>query len=187
MLTKLYRTLKSKLKRQRSLKYCSIGNATDLRSSFSVLSQHGFISIGEWCNLNCHIYCIGGRLIIGNNTWIGNSELMAADSISIGNNVIISDDVLIQDNNNHPTSMRERQKMSLSHDYFGPLWKWDKSASSPIVIEDNVWIGKRAVILKGVHIGEGSIVALGSIVTKDVPSHTIVAGNPARVVKELTD
>ena len=59
-------------------------------------------------------------------------------------------------------------------------------AAAPIVIEDNVWIGKRAAILKGVHIGKGSIIGLGAIVTKDVPPYCIVAGNPARIVKTLS-
>jgi acetyltransferase-like isoleucine patch superfamily enzyme len=56
----------------------------------------------------------------------------------------------------------------------------------PVVIEDNVWIGRRAIILPGVTIGEGSIVAAGAVVTKDVPPNTMVAGNPARQIRELT-
>ena len=56
---------------------------------------------------------------------------------------------------------------------------------APIVIEDNVWIGEYSAVLKGVTIGEGAIVASHSGVTKDVPSYSIVAGNPAQVVKKL--
>ena len=56
--------------------------------------------------------------------------------------------------------------------------------SAPIIIKDNVWIGMSAIILKGVTVGEGAIVAAGSVVTKDVPPHTIVAGVPARVIKK---
>lgn len=69
--------------------------------------------------------------------------------------------------------------------FYGALWQQTESACAPIVIEDNVWIGARSVILKGVTIGEGSIVACDSVVTKDVPPFTIVAGNPARVVKHI--
>ena len=53
------------------------------------------------------------------------------------------------------------------------------------MIEDNVWIGERSTILKGVHIGKGSIVASNSVVVKDVPPYSIVAGNPAKIVKML--
>jgi len=55
---------------------------------------------------------------------------------------------------------------------------------APIVVEDHVWIGCRAVILKGVTVGTGSIIANNAVVTKDVPPRTMVAGNPARVIKE---
>lgn len=54
---------------------------------------------------------------------------------------------------------------------------------APVIIKDNAWIGMSAIILKGVTVGEGAIVAAGSVVTKDVPPHTIVAGVPARVIK----
>ncbi|MBP6872851.1 MAG: acyltransferase [Bacteroidales bacterium] len=56
--------------------------------------------------------------------------------------------------------------------------------SKPILIGDNVWIGMRAIILKGVTIGNGSIVAAGAVVTKDVPPNTVVGGVPARVIRE---
>lgn len=91
------------------------------------------------------------------------------------------------DNNNHPTSMKLRNDMSESQNFFGPLWKWDRSVSCPVVIEDNVWIGKRAIILKGVTIGKGAIVAIGSVVTKDVRPGTVVGGNPAKELKILNN
>jgi len=58
---------------------------------------------------------------------------------------------------------------------------------APIVLEDDVWIGANAVVLKGVTIGEGSVVAAGSVVKKDVPKNVVVGGNPARVIKELDE
>lgn len=69
----------------------------------------------------------------------------------------------------------------------GDSWRWIHSDAKPIVIGDNVWIGEYASVLKGVTIGTGAIVASHAVVTKDVPPYTIVAGNPARVVKELED
>jgi acetyltransferase-like isoleucine patch superfamily enzyme len=58
--------------------------------------------------------------------------------------------------------------------------------TAPVIIEDNVWIGMNAVILKGVTIGENSVVAAGAVVSKSVPANVVVAGNPAVIVKELT-
>jgi acetyltransferase-like isoleucine patch superfamily enzyme len=54
-----------------------------------------------------------------------------------------------------------------------------------VIIEDNVLVGANAVVIEGVHVGEGAVVAAGAIVTKDVPAHTVVAGVPARVIKEI--
>lgn len=69
--------------------------------------------------------------------------------------------------------------------FYSALWNWSNSNAADVIIEDNVWIGERSTVLKGVTIGCGSIVACDSIVTKDVPPYTIVAGNPAKVVKKL--
>jgi len=69
--------------------------------------------------------------------------------------------------------------------FYGDLWHAKHSDYAPIKIHDNVWIGERAIILKGVTIGKGAIIAIGAVVTKDVPEYAIVAGNPARIVKYL--
>ena len=66
-------------------------------------------------------------------------------------------------------------------------WEWCHAQSAPVIIEDNVWIGQYCTILKGVRIGKGSIVATRAVVTKDVPPYSIVAGNPAKVVKKIED
>jgi maltose O-acetyltransferase len=56
--------------------------------------------------------------------------------------------------------------------------------SDPVIIGDNVWIGERAIILKGVNIGDNAIVAAGSVVTKSIPNNSLVAGNPAKIIKQ---
>ena len=126
-----------------------------------------------------------GVIEIGDNVTVRyNTRIGAVDSIKIGNNVIISNNVTIYDNNNHPTSIADRE--NISHRLLdSEVWKWKYSASAPVVIEDNVWICERATVLKGVHIGKGAIVAMGAVVTKDVPERAIVAGNPAKVVKYI--
>lgn len=93
-------------------------------------------------------------------------KIRCFESISIGAGAKIAHDVTIMDGDGH----------LIDYEGYVPI--------KPIVIENHVWIGTKAVILKGVHIGEGAIVAAGSVVTRDVPPHTLVAGNPARVIKE---
>lgn len=126
-----------------------------------------------------------GSIEIGDNFYLGKNSLIGAEkSIRIGRCVIISNDVRIYDNNNHPISPKARENMSLNG-FFNDNWAWHHSVSAPVVIEDNVWIGQYSTILKGVTIGKGSIVATHAVVTKDVPPYTIVAGNPAKVVKKI--
>lgn len=148
--------------------------------------EDGKIEIGEKCLVYGSLYAMDqGVITIGNNTCIfENSFIGSEKSIVIGNCVIISNNVKIYDNNNHPTDPTIRHEMC-KKGFFGPEWRWGKSKTEPIVIEDDVWIGERSTILKGVRIGRGSVVACNSVVTKNVPANCIVAGNPARVVKYL--
>lgn len=110
------------------------------------------------------------RIYIGDNTYIADfSNLLAVKEINIGQNCAISWHVLFMDTSSHPFGYRDE----------APTTK-----IAPIVVKDHVWIGCRAVVLKGVTIGEGAIVANNAVVTKDVPPHTMVGGNPARIIKE---
>ena len=122
---------------------------------------------------------------MGDNCCIYHQSVIGAvNKITIGNRVVISNHVHIYDNNNHPTSPEIRSRMSIGG-FDGDAWRWKHSKNSPIVIEDNVWIGEYSAVMKGVRIGEGSIVAAHAVVTKDVPPYSIVAGNPAKVVKTI--
>ena len=146
------------------------------------------VQIGEHCTVAALFQALcGGCITVGPDTYIGpGTVIQSKESITIGRGVIIANNVLILDNNNHPVDPQMRQKMSQCEDFLrDPLWSWQYADSAPVVIEDNVWIGRDARIMKGVTVGKGSIVALGAIVTKDVPPYTIVAGNPAKVVKAL--
>lgn len=122
-------------------------------------------------------------IIIGNNVGISSSCLWANKSITIGNNVNIGGDTLILDNDAHPHYFLYRRR-----DYHSGVNE-EKSKelipSAPIVIEDDVWIGARCIILKGVHIGARTIIAAGSVVTKDLPSDCIAGGNPCKVIKSI--
>lgn len=144
------------------------------------------IKIGDNSLLKGSLYVTSnGSIEIGDHFYLGaNSFIGAEKNVCIGSCVIISNDVRIYDNNNHPTSPEARKRMSLEG-FGSDNWAWHHAASAPVVIEDNVWIGQYCSILKGVTIGKGSVVATRAVVTKDVPPYTIVAGNPAKVVKQL--
>lgn len=144
------------------------------------------IIIGDHCDIHAILSVSGsGKIAIGNYTTIrGFSIIGALTEITIGDYVIISNNVSIYDNNNHPTSPQARKEMCISG-FYSNLWNWEHSDSKGIIIKDNVWIGERSTILKGVTIGEGAIVGCGSVVTHDVEPFTIVAGNPAKLVKRL--
>ncbi len=111
----------------------------------------------------------GASLLIGNNVFInGGTEIAATCSIRIGDNALLGPEVRFMDNDYHDV-----------HDHSKP------GKRAPIVLEKDVWIGARAMVLKGVSIGAGAVVAAGSVVVSNVPAHTIVGGNPAKVIREL--
>lgn len=121
-------------------------------------------------------------ITIGDRVGISSACLWANDNISIGNDVLIGGDCLIIDNDAHPHDFIQRRRnymKTMKHDAYFPL-----IPTAPVVIDDDVWIGARCVILKGVHIGARSIIAAGSIVTNDIPADVIAGGNPAHVIKK---
>jgi acetyltransferase-like isoleucine patch superfamily enzyme len=133
---------------------------------------------------------IGGRLVIaygtraseratirvGDHTGLGHDVmLVAARSITIGRNCLIAPGTMIADSNGHPVDPALRRAGMPP-----PL-----EEVRPVVIEDNVWVGSRTFILPGVHIGEGSVIAAGSVVRRSVPPYSLVMGNPAKVVAPL--
>jgi acetyltransferase-like isoleucine patch superfamily enzyme len=127
----------------------------------------------------------GGRITIGEYCYVGDqSYIWSAENITIGNRVLIAHNVNIFDNITHPLSASARHehfKMIIS----APLPKKLKLSEQPITIEDDAWIGCLSISLKGVTIGRGAVIGAGSVVTKDVPPYTIVAGNPAKVIREI--
>ena len=111
----------------------------------------------------------GAQLAIGDHTYINRSaSIDCTHEIKIGDYCAISDNVQILDSDFHPITYNGKTS----------------TMSKPVHIGNHVWIGRSAIILKGVTIGDGAIVGAGSIVTRDVPAGCLVAGNPARVIKE---
>jgi acetyltransferase-like isoleucine patch superfamily enzyme len=110
----------------------------------------------------------GGRVRIGDRVFVNQGvTIHAVESITIGDDVLIGDLACVYDTNFHEVEEGE----GVVH--------------GPVVIGRNVWIGRGAIVLPGVTIGESSVVAAGAVVTRDVPERTLVAGNPARPVKAL--
>jgi maltose O-acetyltransferase len=75
----------------------------------------------------------------------------------------------------------------MDNDQHDVVRHWELPPSDPVIIEDYVWIGSKVVILPGVRIGRGAVIGAGSIVTKDIPPRCVAAGNPARVLRHLTE
>ena len=126
----------------------------------------------------------GGQIVIGEGAHIGPfTTVGAVKNIEIGRYAMISSHVEIMDNNNHPVHPNDRLKMN-QDGLNSPLKRWVYSASSPVRIGENTWVGKRAIILKGVDVGANSIIATGAVVTKSVNSNSVAAGNPAKIVKD---
>lgn len=125
----------------------------------------------------------GAILKIGHNTGISSAHIWAKEKIIIGNHVDIGADCIIMDNDCHSLHYDIRQNKGQNND--GEYIDYLNAKSAPIRIEDNVLIGTKCIILKGVSIGARSIIGAGSVVTKDIPPCSIAAGNPCKVLKKL--
>ena len=141
--------------------------------------------------VSCYAGCsfsIGenGQCTVGDFTLLNGALIMAEEKIEIGSHCLISWNIGIADSDFHPLEPAQRliDAQALAP-YFKDRPPRPKLKTAPVKIADNVWIGMNAVILKGVTIGENSVVAAGSVVTKSVPPNTVVAGNPAVIVRQL--
>lgn len=117
----------------------------------------------------------GATVTIGDGTHVNGTCIHAWSSIVIGRGCLIAANTHIMDSNAHDTCFSDPSRRASS-----------KDKAKPIVIEDNVWIGANCFILKGVTIGAGAIVGAGSVVNQDVPCNSIVAGNPAVLIKSFS-
>ena len=133
-----------------------------------------------------------GQVIIGNHSYVGGGTFISRSSIKIGSNVTIAWGGTFYDHDSHSLDYMKRRKDIddelediRNGQNFIEHKDWSVVNSKPIKICDDAWIGMNVIILKGVTIGEGAVVGAGSVVTKDVPAWTVVAGNPAKFVKEL--
>lgn len=121
-------------------------------------------------------HCAMPELTIGDRCFIGNMCFFGvARSVRIGNDCLLAANVSIRDYDGHSLDPAKRRRREPA----------DADDVNPVTIEDDVWIGNGALILKGVTVGRGSVIGAHAVVTGDVPPFTVVAGNPARMVKDL--
>lgn len=131
-------------------------------------------------------FIYGGKIIIGEHCYIGhNSIIRSGEYISIGNNVLISHNVNITDTNAHEIDHLERASSYVNLINEGHAKNKGSIITSPIYIEDYVWISFNVSILKGVRIGRGSIISANTLVLHDIPPFSLVGGNPGKILKHL--
>lgn len=127
----------------------------------------------------------GAVVYVGDRTYIGSGIISVAESLIIGNDVMFAWGVTVTDHNSHSVIFSERSS-DVANWLVGKK-NWSSVHCAPVRVCDKAWIGFNSVILKGVTVGEGAVIGAGSVVTKDVPPWTIVAGNPARVIREIPE
>lgn len=125
-----------------------------------------------------------GQVEIGDDSILVGAVFMCAEHITIGKRVVISYHVTIADSDFHPVDPEARLRDAVANAPGARHSERPLIESRPVQIEDDVWIGIGAIILKGVHIGRGARIAAGSVVTRNVAAGTCVAGSPARVMRE---
>jgi acetyltransferase-like isoleucine patch superfamily enzyme len=149
-------------------------------------NKFGEIQIGQNSIVNGYFYLETehAKINVGSRTFIGKGINSVADRLDIGDDVMISWGCTITDHNSHSTTFSKRAKDI--ENWLYSIKDWDDVKMSSVKIHDKAWIGFNTIILKGVLIGEGAIIGAGSVVTKDGPAWTVVAGNPARVIREIS-
>ena len=156
------------------------------RWRFTLGAKSNRVSIGKNSIVQCRVSFDGdgGAVTIGDRSYVGASHIVCHSGVSIGTDVIISWGVTIVDHDSHSVFWPLRKSDV-------ELWRqgtksWEHVPASPVLICDKVWIGFGVSILKGITIGEGAVVGACAVVTRDVPPYAIVAGNPARVIRQLS-
>lgn len=165
----------------------SFGENSIIIPKFSMLMGQEYISIGNFVTIGKGTQLTAWKkfreqtfnpeIILGDNCSIGeDSHITAINSIRLGNNVRLGKKILITDNAHGASSA---ELLDIAPNY-RPLF-----SKGAVIIDDNVWIGEKASIMPGVHVGKGVIIAANSVVTHDIPAYSVVAGTPAKIVKYL--
>jgi acetyltransferase-like isoleucine patch superfamily enzyme len=168
------------------------GKGTSIRRCARILNagdNSDRIRVGRSCRIEGELFVFphGGRISIGDWCFVGpGARLWSALDLSIGDRVLISHNVNVMDSLTHPLDPTER------HTQFRKILSVGHPRSidldeKPVRIEDDAWVGAGAIVLRGVTIGRCAVVGAGAVVTRDVPPYAVVVGNPARVVRRLSE
>jgi acetyltransferase-like isoleucine patch superfamily enzyme len=143
--------------------------------------------VGAHCTLDGVHFALGaeGRVEIGDYCYLTNAVLLCELELRIGNYVVIGWNTTIADTDFHPIEPAERIADAVACSPLGKGRARPSIPRQPVVIEDDVWIGPNATILKGVRIGAGAFVEAGALVTRDVPARMRVLGNPAQLAGKV--
>lgn len=156
-------------------------------TSLSNAGRKNQLVIADYCHVRGEIAVFGsGDFEIGHHSYIGpGSRVWCSDSVKIGSHVLISHLVDIHDSDSHSLDLWQRRDEGIALFELQEAKRNVQADTGAVIIDDDVWIGFKSSILKGVTIGRGAIVAACSVVTKDVPPYTLVAGNPAKPIRDL--
>lgn len=169
----------------------ALGTGTVLRGTHSFkrfrATKAGALTIGARCAMDGVHFAIGpeARVIIGDDCCFTSLLLMCEREVRIGHRVLIGWNASIADSDFHPLAPAERIADAIACSPLAAGRPRPAVETRPVTIEDDVWIGPNAAILKGVTVGRGAFVEPGAVVTRDVPPRARIMGNPARVIGQL--
>ena len=143
--------------------------------------------IGAHCTMDGVHFALGnkGRVVIGDYCYFTNAVLLCELELRFGNYVVIGWNATIADTDFHPLAPAERIADAIACSPLGEGRPRPEIPCRPVIIEDDVWVGPNATILKGVRVGAGSWIEAGSLVTRDVPPRSRVLGNPAQIIGQV--
>ena len=185
-----WRSLAEKWREAAQTRYCLIADGARVLPGGKITNPQGAreairIGLNSWIAAELLVFPHDGRIQIGEFCYLGDhSRVWSATQVTIGDRVFLAHGVNVHDNDAHSTSAETRHRHFRDLVLNGESSFVEDFSFAPVTIDDDAWIGFNSTILKGTRVGRGSIVGACSLVTRDVPPYTIVAGNPAVVIGE---
>ena len=146
------------------------------------------LAIGAHCTMDGVHFDLGenARMVVGDYCYFTNAVLLCELEVNIGNYVVIGWNTTVTDSDFHPISPAERIADAIACSPLGKGRRRPEVLKLPVIIEDDVWIGPSASILKGVRIGTGAVIEAGAVVTRNVAPRSRMMGNPAQLIGTIS-